>query len=115
MSILMKSKMIIDEGGNKRWCNSKGKRHREDGPAIEFLNGNKAWLINGKFHREDGPAIERTDGYKAWFINDERHREDGPAIEYTGGCKVWYLNGVEYTEQEYKKKMRSKKIESLYN
>jgi hypothetical protein len=25
-----------------------GKRHREDGPAIEYVNGDKYWLINGK-------------------------------------------------------------------
>jgi len=41
-------------------------------------------------------------------INDVRHREDGPAIENFNGVKWWYLNGKEYTEQEYKHKMRSK-------
>ena len=69
-----------------------GELHREDGPAIEFTNGNKEWWLNGKLHREDGPAIEYTNGTKEWWLNGKRHREGGPACEYTNGTKVWYLN-----------------------
>jgi len=58
-----------------------GKLHREDGPAIEFANGNKYWWIDGKRHREDGPAIEYNNGNKEWWINGKLHREDGPAVE----------------------------------
>ena len=29
-----------------------GKRHREDGPAIEYANGHKAWHLNGKEYTE---------------------------------------------------------------
>jgi hypothetical protein len=32
-------------------------------------NGTKQWYLNGKRHREDGPAIERADGTKEWFLN----------------------------------------------
>ena len=46
-------------------------------------------------HREDGPAIEYASGYKAWYINGERHREDGPAIEWASGNKGWYLNDLQ--------------------
>ena len=52
------------------YCN--GKVHREDGPAIEWDNGDKAWYFNGKAHREDSPAFEWADGYKEWWINGER-------------------------------------------
>ena len=46
--------------------------HREDGPAIEFLDAiQKHWFINGKRHREDDPAIEFLHGQKRWFLNDE--------------------------------------------
>ena len=45
--------------------------HREDGPAIELVNGHKACYKNGKIHREDGPAIEYADGNKYWFLNDK--------------------------------------------
>ena len=45
--------------------------HREDGPAIEWVSGNKEWLVNGKLHRLDGPALEYVTGYSAqWFVND---------------------------------------------
>ncbi len=35
-----------DEDGNKYWYLN-DKLHREDGPAIEYANGNKSWYING--------------------------------------------------------------------
>ena len=47
-----------------------GNLHREDGPAVEYANGNKYWYQNGKLHREDGPAIERANGDKRWFNHD---------------------------------------------
>jgi hypothetical protein len=75
--------------------------HREDGPAIEYANGYKAWYLNGKRHREDGPAIEYASGSKAWWLNGKRHREDGPAIEYASGSKEWYLNGKRVTQEEH--------------
>ena len=68
-------------------------------------DGDKEWLLNGKLHREDGPAIEYSNGTKKWFLNDERHREDGPAIDCYDGTKHWYLNNVEYSEEEFNKKM----------
>ena len=37
----------IDEYGTKRWYLN-GKRHREDGPAIEYSDGRKLWYLNGK-------------------------------------------------------------------
>ncbi len=46
-----------------------GKYHREDGPAIEFVDGDKQWWLNGELHREDGPACEHADGYKSWFYH----------------------------------------------
>ena len=79
-----------------------GKRHREDGPAIEFADGRKSWYINGELHRQDGPAIEFVDGDKRWYIDGKRHREDGPAIEYADGEEQWYLNGVKLTKEQHK-------------
>ena len=35
--------------------------------------GTKEWLLNGKRHREDGPAVEWADGTKAWFLNDKQY------------------------------------------
>ena len=72
--------------------------HREDGPAMEYTNGHKAWYKEGKLHREDGPAVEYIDGAKSWFINDKRHREDGPAIIHADGTKAWYKEGMLHRE-----------------
>ena len=55
--------------------------------------GNKEWYQNGKRHREDGPAIEMANGSKEWFLNGRRHRTDGLAIEMANGNKLWHLNG----------------------
>lgn len=58
--------------------------------------GIKAWFnSNNELHNEDGPAIIYPNGDKAWYLNGHRHREDGPAIEYANGLKIWYLNGKE--------------------
>jgi hypothetical protein len=79
-----------------------------------YDNCNKSWeLPNGKLHREDGPAYEGIDGNKFWYINDELHREDGPAIEYISGNKRWFLNDIQYTENEYKCEMRSRKLKKI--
>jgi hypothetical protein len=83
--------------GTKHWYLN-GMRHREDGPAIEHASGAKEWYLNGKFHREDGPAIERINGSKLWYLNGKLHREDGPAVERADGAKVWYLNGKLHRE-----------------
>jgi hypothetical protein len=58
-------------------------------------NGNKFWTLpNGKLHRENGPAVEFTNGDKYWYINGEKHREDGPAVEWDNGDKLWYSKGI---------------------
>ena len=65
-------------------------------------NGSKSWYLHGKRHREDGPAIEWANGDKYWYFNGLRHREDGPAIEWLDGTKEWYLHGIWYgTKKEW--------------
>jgi hypothetical protein len=85
----MKSELIIDKYGVKRW------------------------YLNGELHREDGPAVEHIGVAKAWYLNGVCHREDGPAIEYGDDYKRWFLNGKQYTEKEYKYKTRSRKLNKL--
>jgi len=75
--------------------------HRADGPAIEYLYGDKFWYINGKKHREDGPAIEWANGSKWWYIEDKRHRLDGPAVEWSNGSMCWCIDGKELKEEEF--------------
>ena len=31
----------------------------------------KEWWQNGKRHREDGPAIEHSDGRREWYLNGQ--------------------------------------------
>jgi hypothetical protein len=96
------------DGYKAWWLN--GKLHREDGPAIEHVNGDKSWWLNGKHHREDGPAVEGADGTKAWWLNGKLHREDGPAIEHVNGDKSWWLNGKYLTEEEFNARMNPVEI-----
>ena len=68
-----------------------------------YDKGDKFWYLNGKRHREDGPAVEFADGSKWWYLKGELHRENGPAVEFADGSKWWYLNDEELTEEAYKK------------
>ena len=34
-----------------------------------YDKGELRWYLDGKLHREDGPAIENIDGTKEWYIN----------------------------------------------
>jgi hypothetical protein len=61
----------IDKYGNKYWYQN-NLLHRDDGPAVEYIDGSKEWYINGLKHREDGPAFDSDDGDKEWFINGKR-------------------------------------------
>jgi hypothetical protein len=65
-------------------------------------NGTKSWYLNGKRHREDGPAVEGSDGDKYWYLNGKLHREDGPAVEWSNGYKSWFLDDKKLTEQQHK-------------
>ena len=88
----------IDYRGNKIW-RLNGKRHRQDGPAVEMKNGSRFWYINGKRHREDGPAAEYYHGDKEWYINGKLHRLDGPANVSHSGYKEWWINGSKLTDE----------------
>jgi hypothetical protein len=72
---------------------------------VERGEGTKDWYLNDKRHREDGPAIEFFNGDKYWFLNGEYHREDGPAVERSNGTKKWFLNDIQYTEEEFNREM----------
>ncbi len=105
LETIKKYKVVITANGTLGYCeqedkvykNADGQLHREDGPAVEYANGEQRWYINGKLHRTDGPAIAGNIGtkteYAFWFINGICHREDGPAVECNDGSKFWYING----------------------
>ena len=86
-----------------------GVLHREDGPAVEYSNGDKQWYLFGSRHRIDGPAVEYSDGSKEWWVDGLRHREDGPAIMHTVvnfrtnnfSRHEWWISGLNVTEEEF--------------
>ena len=66
-----------------KYYNKDGKRHRSDGPALIWADGEKERYINGKPHREDGPAIIYSNGYEAWYINGKCYGDgDKPPQEW---------------------------------
>ena len=73
----------------------------------------KRWYLNNKLHRDDGPAVEWSNGDKAWWVNGYRHRNDGPALMYLSGSKYWYLNGKQYSSKE--EWIKALTPEQLYN
>lgn len=107
----------VDVSNEKTEWFYKRKHHREDGPAIEYDDGTKAWCINGEYHRDDGPAIEYGDGTNIWYKHGVLHRSDGPAIEWSNGYKEWYINGIQFSGLEYineqKIKTHIKDLETL--
>jgi len=85
----------VEFANGTRWWYTHGERHREDGPAREYADGTRKWYLHDELHREDGPAIEKADGTREWYLHGERHREDGPAIEWANGTREWYWRGKE--------------------
>ena len=41
-------KRIVDKDGTISYYNDKEQLNREDGPAVEYANGDKYWYINGQ-------------------------------------------------------------------
>jgi hypothetical protein len=87
---------VVSDGA-QYWCKG-GQLHREDGPAVEYANGNKSWYKDGKLHREDGPALIICGGAQYWYKDGKLHREGGPAVEYSDGSSSWYKDGWPYNQ-----------------
>lgn len=85
-----------------------GLKHREDGPAIEWSNGDKEWYQHGVPYRKNGPTVERANGNLYWHNKKgELHREDGPAAKIknqkTGKFTYsYYIRGVYFTKEQFK-------------
>lgn len=71
--------IFVDREGNKQYAKLPKKAK----------NVNEAVL-----HREDGPAVEYVNTYQAWYKNGKLHREDGPAVEFAGRACSFWKNGV---------------------
>jgi len=93
----MKTYKVIVMKDFTKWYNESNQLHRENGPAIEWADGNKGYYINGKLHREDGPAIEWASGSKLYFVNGKRLTEQ-QFNNRNKSCegKVVEIEGVKY-------------------
>ena len=100
---MKKNKFYYKDGTTASEYNQSKVLHREDGPAIEYTNGQKEWYVNGKCHRIGGPAKEYADGGRFWYVDGKRHRVDGPAIEWSNGDKPWWVDDELYTEENFNK------------
>jgi hypothetical protein len=40
-----------------------------------YKNGRREWYVNDKLSREDGPAIEGVNGEEYWYLNGEELSE----------------------------------------
>ena len=69
-------------------------------------DGTKYYTLAGVLHREGNPAVEYADGGNCWFQNGELHRTDGPAIVRPNNNCEWYLYNVQYTEPEYRARLK---------
>lgn len=84
-------------------------RHNEDGHAVMYFNGTRAWYLNGILHRIDGPALLfRTVG--VYGSRTDFHIEDGPAITPFDDRHEWYVEGVEYTKEEFDRWLENKTL-----
>jgi len=65
MTDYIKYEVIVYADGGKTWCLG-DKLHREDGPAVEYSNGDKFFYLNGqrlseeKFNERMTPTVEMT-------------------------------------------------------
>lgn len=56
-----RNKVSIDRGGTIMWSVGKG-YHREDGPAIAWLNGSKSWWLEWMQLTEEEHAVGVSGG-----------------------------------------------------
>lgn len=92
------TKVKRDKSGTKRYRNDEVLLHRLDGPAIEYKDGTKFWIINGKHHRNIDPAIEWTKENKQWFFKYDLHRIGNSPCSLV---EWWYIHGKEYSKKQY--------------
>ena len=73
--------------------------HNPEGPAvIGFSCRHKEYWFKGLRHRIDGPAIEYLDGDYEYWENGQRHNPQGPAKCIDGRLEYW-IDGRQYANE----------------
>jgi hypothetical protein len=98
----------VNEDWVEWWLNHQ--RHRTDGPAVIWADGDQEWYLNGQLHRTDGPAVIYASGAQFWYLNGQKHRTDGPAVISASGTRCWYLNGQSYTKAKWRQKVETSQL-----
>ena len=81
-----------------------------DGSFVHIWDDNTIrWFdSDGNYHRDDDmPAYITTDGYMSYCKHGKLHRECGPARIWLNGDGHYWIDGLEYTEDEFIKKLNS--------
>jgi hypothetical protein len=91
---------VIYLDGTQVWYQY-NQKHRLDGAAFIAPRGAQVWYQNNQRHRLDGPAVVYADGRQDWYQNNQLHRVDGPAVIHANGGQDWWLYGVEYEEDTH--------------
>lgn len=83
------AKVIIKENGTKIYYNDDEQEHRDDGPAIISVNGDRSWLTRGLLDNDDIPSVLRSTGAILWYKDFRPCRKNGPAFDFPTGHKMW--------------------------
>ncbi len=67
---------LILSGGAQMSFNKNGLKHKVDGPAVKFRNGDELYFKNGLLHNDNGPAIKYKDGHKEYFLMNKKYSKD---------------------------------------
>lgn len=100
----MRDLCLPDENGNRFWVKAlveRGHMVHIHGSHHDVVRGEGFLTPILLLHRDDGPAVERLDGSREWWFLGRRHREDGPASEPSArrdGAwwqpgRYWYVHG----------------------
>lgn len=76
----MTSTRTVTTDGTVVYHDHQGKRHRDNGPAVEFTNGLIEWWIHGQCCRPDGPALEDPHGYTVWVLPNSNIDSDAATV-----------------------------------
>jgi hypothetical protein len=78
-------------------------------------DGNKWWSKDRKLHREDGPAIEYSNGDNEWYINDKKVSETGHKAHFYRERKLQYKYYYKWVEWHFDPNRKGSKVyENLY-
>jgi hypothetical protein len=75
---------------------SDGIRHRTDGPAVIYPNGDFKHWVDGLLHNDNGPAVSYRGGkHLEYCSRGMLHNENGPAVIYDDGTFQYFIHDEE--------------------